>query len=80
MHNCVQSTARDVFMCGFRAAEREGYTVVTRVHDELVTEVPDDVRYSAERLSALMAANPSWAVGLPLAAAGHEMYRYSKLD
>jgi len=78
--NIVQATARDVFMCGFRAAEREGYTVVTRVHDELVTEVPDDVRYSAERLSALMAANPSWAVGLPLAAAGHEMYRYSKLD
>lgn len=78
--NIVQATERDVFMCGFRAAEREGYTVVTRVHDELVTEVPDDVRYSAERLSALMAANPSWAVGLPLAAAGHEMYRYSKLD
>lgn len=78
--NCVQATARDVFMCGFRAAEREGYAVVSRVHDELITEVPDDPRYNAEHLSALMAANPPWAVGLPLAAAGHEMYRYSKLD
>lgn len=80
VHNCVQSTARDVFMCGFRAAERMGYTVVARVHDELITEVPDDPRFSAERLSVLMATNPPWAVGLPLAAAGHEMYRYAKLD
>lgn len=80
VHNCVQAIARDVFMCGFRAAEREGYAVVSRVHDELITEVPDDPRYNAEHLSALMAANPPWAVGLPLAAAGHEMYRYAKLD
>ena len=78
--NCVQAIARDVFMCGFRAAEREGYAVVLRVHDELITEVPDDPRYNAGRLSALMATNPPWAVGLPLAAAGHEMYRYAKLD
>lgn len=78
--NIVQSTARDVFMCGFRAAERMGYTVVARVHDELITEVPDDPRFSAEHLSVLMATNPPWAVGLPLAAAGHEMYRYAKLD
>ena len=67
-------------MCGFRAAEREGYAVVLRVHDGLITEVPDDPRYNAGRLSALMATNPPWAVGLPLAAAGHEMYRYAKLD
>ena len=80
VHNCVQAIARDVFMCGFRAAEREGYAVVLRVHDELITEVPDDPRYNAGRLSALMATNPPWAVGLPLAAAGHEMYRYAKLD
>ena len=80
VHNCVQAIARDVFMCGFRAAEREGYAVVSRVHDELITEVPDDPRYNAGRLSALMATNPPWAVGLPLAAAGHEMYRYAKLD
>ena len=80
VHNCVQAIARDVFMCGFRAAEREGYAVVSRVHDELITEVPDDPRYNAGRLSALMATNPPWAVGLPLAAAGREMYRYAKLD
>ena len=67
-------------MHGFVRAEEHGYAVVARVHDELITEVPDDPRFSAERLSVLMATNPPWAVGLPLAAAGHEMKRYAKLD
>lgn len=78
--NSVQKIARDVFMHGFARAEEHGYAVVARVHDELITEVPDTPEYTAAELSALMATNPSWSVGLPLAAAGHEMKRYAKLD
>lgn len=78
--NIVQATARDIFLHGFRAAEHNGYPVVLRVHDELVCETPDNDNYTAEGLSAIMATNPSWALGLPLAAAGHQMQRYSKQD
>lgn len=80
VHNCVQAGARDVFMRGMKAAEAAGYPVVTRVHDELVCETPDNDNYTAEGLSAIMATNPSWSLGLPLAAAGHEMTRYAKQD
>lgn len=78
--NVVQAGARDVFMRGMKAAEAAGYPVVTRVHDELVCETPDNDNYTAEGLSAIMATNPPWALGLPLAAAGHCMYRYHKAD
>jgi DNA polymerase bacteriophage-type len=76
--NLVQASARDVFLHGYRLAVERGYSVVLQVHDELVCEVPDTDEYTAEGLSALMSTNPSWAIGLPLAAAGHECVRYCK--
>ena len=78
VENVVQAVARDVFMVGMRAAEAAGYPVCIRVHDELITETPDTEAYSVDRLSALMATNPSWAAGLPLRAAGFETHRYRK--
>ena len=48
------------------------------VHDELITEAPDSPEFSADHLASLMATNPKWADGLPLAAAGFEAYRYKK--
>lgn len=78
--NWDQAVSRDIFMGGLRRAERAGYRIVLRVHDELGAEVPDDPRWSAAELSAIMTAGESWSLGLPLAAAGHEMYRYCKLD
>ena len=78
VENVVQAVARDVFMVGMRAAEAAGYPVCIRVHDELITETPDTPEYSVDRLSALMATNPSWAAGLPLRAAGFETLRYRK--
>ena len=76
--NAVQAIARDVLFAGMQAAEEAGYAVVLRVHDELVTEVPDTPEWSDKDLSGLMATNPPWAAGLPLAAAGFEGYRYRK--
>ncbi len=78
VENIVQAVARDVFMVGMRNAEAAGYPVCIRVHDELITETPDTAAYSVDRLSALMATNPSWAAGLPLRAAGFETHRYRK--
>jgi DNA polymerase len=78
VENIVQAVARDVFMTGMRNAELAGYPVVLRVHDELICETPDDTHYTHATLASLMATNPSWATGLPLAAAGFETYRYKK--
>ena len=78
VENIVQAVARDVFMTGMVGAEAHGYGVCIRVHDELITEVPDTDDYSVAQLASIMATNPSWAVGLPLAAAGFSCYRYRK--
>ena len=80
VENVVQAIARDIFMGGMLRAEQNGYAVGIRVHDELVCETPDDPAYNEAALSALMARGESWTTGLPLAAKGHEMYRYAKLD
>jgi len=78
VENIVQAVARDVFMTGMRRAEEAGYAVVLRVHDELVCEVPNKPDFTHEALADMMSDNPSWSVGLPLAAAGFEAYRYRK--
>jgi DNA polymerase len=80
VENITQHVARMVFFSGFKRAEAAGYHVVLRVHDELVCEVPDTPEYSEKALSAMLATNPGWGAGLPLAAAGHECYRYAKED
>jgi DNA polymerase len=78
VENIVQAIARDIFMTGMVGAERHGYEVCIRVHDELITEVPDTDDYTVAELSSIMATNPSWAVGVPLAATGFETHRYKK--
>ena len=78
VENIVQAVARDVFMTGMRKAEEAGYAVVLRVHDELVCEVPDDPAFTHDALADMMGTNPSWSIGLPLAAAGFEAHRYRK--
>lgn len=76
--NWTQAVARDVFFSGVKRAYNAGYRIVLRVHDELVTEVPIDGGLSWQGLAECMATNPSWATGLPLAAAGFDALRYRK--
>jgi DNA polymerase len=76
--NVTQAVARDVIADAMPRAEAAGYEVVLTVHDEIVTETPDEPRFSAEGLSRVMTTNPAWADGLPLAAAGFEGTRYGK--
>lgn len=67
--NCVQATARDVMARAVVKAERAGYKVVLRVHDELVAEVPEGWG-SVEEFEAIMGDLPEWAEGWPIRAAG----------
>ena len=80
VENVVQAIASDIFMGGRKRALASGYEVVIRVHDELVCDTPDTPDYNVDGLVAHMVRGESWSTGLPLAAAGHEMYRYAKLD
>jgi DNA polymerase len=78
IENCTQAFARDVLAYNMPAIEQAGYEIVLSVHDELLTETPDEERYSAGQLGRMMATAPAWAAGIPLAAAGFETYRYRK--
>ncbi len=76
--NVCQATARDVMAWNMPAIEEAGYAIVLTVHDEVVTEAPDTDEFTGERLAALLAAPPPWALDLPLAAEGFEATRYRK--
>ena len=78
VENITQAVARDILAANMPIIDSKGYEIVLSIHDELLTETPDDSGYNADELSALMAHNPTWADGLPLAAAGFECYRYRK--
>jgi DNA polymerase len=74
----TQAAARDVMMHTFPLIEAYGYRIVLSVHDEVLTETPDDPRFNEPELASLLATNPPWAEELPLAAAGWEGYFYRK--
>lgn len=76
--NICQAGSRDVMAYNMQPAEDAGYLNLLTVHDELITEAPDDDDHTEEGLSAILATNPPWAKGLPLAAGGYAEYRYRK--
>lgn len=78
--NICQATARDVMAHNMPEIEYCGYEIVLTVHDEVVTEAPDNGEYSHEELSHILATNPPWAEDLPLAAGGFQGIRYRKDD
>jgi len=78
VENVTQACARDILAAGMTLADAEGYEIVLSVHDELITETPDDASWSSDGLATLMSVPPVWATGLPLAAAGFETHRYRK--
>jgi len=78
VENVTQAVARDVLACAMPRVETVGYEIVLSVHDELITEAPDNEDYSADALADLMTEGTPWTKGLPLAAAGFETRRYYK--
>ncbi|MEL5372099.1 DNA polymerase [Serratia nevei] len=76
--NIVQALCRDLLAWSMPVVEAAGYPIILSVHDELITETPDDDRYNVAELEAAMCHLPSWARGFPLVAEGDCMYRYRK--
>lgn len=78
VENVTQAAARDVIAHNMQAAEDAGFNLLMTVHDEIVSEVPVESGLTSKHLSAILATNPPWAEGLPLAAEGFEDDRYRK--
>ena len=76
--NVCQTLARDILVPALQTAEKRGYLPILSVHDEAICEVPDNDAFSTEGLIEILATNPAWSDGLPLAAAGFGCYRYKK--
>lgn len=74
----TQAASCDQFAECMPLLEEEGYALVLGVHDEHVSEVPDDPRFTWQRQAELMCSDLGWNAGLPLAAAGFESKRYKK--
>jgi len=74
--NITQSSALDLFLDAMPRVEDAGMPIILSVHDELLTETTTDRDHL--ELAGLLATNPPWAPGLPLAAAGFTTTRYRK--
>jgi DNA polymerase bacteriophage-type len=86
VENVTQASSRDVLAANMPAIEDAlsvldddpNTGIILTVHDEVLTEVPDNGTFSSDDLAALMSRVPPWAKGLPLAAKGFETDRYRK--
>ncbi len=74
--NAVQGGARDVIAYNMPTIELAGFEILLTVHDEVITEA--DLEHKSDNLCDLLALQPQWAPGLPLAASGFETQRYRK--
>ena len=61
--------ARDIMADAARNLNRVGYKVRLRVHDEIITHVPEGWG-SVEEMEGIMAQLPAWATGWPVRASG----------
>lgn len=78
VENACQSLSRDILVHGMFEAEKRGYRTVLTVHDEVVTECPNNDDFTGDGLVDILANGPEWCAGFPLAAEGFEAYRYRK--
>lgn len=77
VENATQAIARDILAEAMARIEDESLNIVAHVHDEVIIEAPKG-KYTVEEICQLMAANPDWCDGLPLAAAGYKGDYYFK--
>jgi DNA polymerase len=75
--NVVQATARDLMATAMMSLEVKGYNVILSVHDEIISEVPDNFG-SLDEMIDIMTRVPAWAQGCPINAEGKEGKRYRK--
>ena len=78
LENACQALSRDIMAYNMPFIDDQGYRIILTVHDEIITETPDNDKFTHHELSELLAYNPPWAADMPLAAGGFESHRYKK--
>lgn len=76
--NVTQAVARDLLAEALLRVADNGYPPVLSIHDEILSEVPDNDSKNIDEFDELLCVSPDWADGLPLLAKGFESYRYRK--
>lgn len=78
--DATQATAREILAYNLPHVD-EKYPIILQVHDEVITETPDDPDWNPGDLVERLTRRPPWIDdNLPLAAGGFEAYRYRKDD
>jgi DNA polymerase len=77
VENIVQAASRDLLAEAMLRLDKEGFSIVAHVHDEVICEVPVG-ESSVEEICKIMSVNPKWAKGLPLDADGFACDFYQK--
>ena len=78
VHNCIQAVARDILTEALIRLEKSGFPMVAHIHDEVISELPENTNKTLNEFISIMSENPRWAEGLPLAAEGWKGKRYRK--
>lgn len=79
VENIVQAFARDCLAEVMLRMDKAGHDIVFHVHDEVISEEPDDSAAQALlNIKALFAAPPKWAPDLPLRGDGYVTDYYLK--
>ena len=79
VENIVQAVARDVMVFAMFRLEAANYPIVLTVHDEILSETPEDFG-SVEEFEDIMRIVPPCYAGLPVAVDAHRFFRYQKGD
>lgn len=73
--NIVQATQRDLLTDAMLRLDREGFTILLHIHDEIVCEEQTKTKPEFE---SIMAFVPEWAGNLPINVTANESNRYNK--
>lgn len=78
VENVTQAVARDFLAEAMVRVEAKGYSIIATIHDEILSEVPDEGPWHLMEFESLMRAVPTWGRGCPIAVEGFEAKRYRK--
>ena len=79
VENAVQAISRDIMYAGMDNVSKAGFTIIMQVYDEAISYAPEGFMNLEDYENLLCEPMPDWCRGIPLAAEGKILTRYSKL-